>query len=222
MSEDDIYTLYQGKFKEIYADLIVVLGTKPDQIVFEIEATFTHIAVAKTQPSVADVNIEKAYRHIQRATLDSAKMLWIEFKRRLEKYLDDDELLTFCCNFSEAEFIKTYEKAEAIAQEARKAETVNVGVNPMASIEKYYDAALEYKQCLNSIDSKKEKKFSKYRIWYNWRERIISFLIGAAASAMVSYFFFYVPNPNQQKAEASKPISTEVTIKAPPKKPTPN
>lgn len=212
MSEQAVYTLFQGKFKEIYADLIVVLGTKPGQIVFEIEAAFTHIAVGKTNPAIANDNYEKALGHIRRATLDAAKMLWIEYKTRLDKYLSDDNLRAFCCNASEVEFIKSYEKAEALAQEARKDETVNVGINPEASIEKYYEAAREFKKCLGMIDSHKERKFRSFRFIYKIKEYAISFLLGAIASAVVSYIFFYVPNPTspnnfQPKKNAQLPSS---------------
>ena len=219
MSEQAVYTLFQGKFKEIYADLIVVLGSKPGQIVFEIEAAFTHIAVGKTQPAIAIDNYNKALGHVQRATLDAAKMLWIEYKTRLNKYLNDDGLRTFCCNASEVDFIKSYEKAESLAQEARKDETVNVGINPEASIEKYYEAALEFKKCLGMIDGQKEKKFQTFRFVHKIKEFSISFLLGATASALVSYLFFYVPNPTAgnnahptKEVTAAQPPTTPVAV----------
>lgn len=48
MTEKDLYQFHEETFKPIYADMVAVIGKKPEQIAFELEAALSHIAVAHT------------------------------------------------------------------------------------------------------------------------------------------------------------------------------
>ncbi|OEU59467.1 MAG: hypothetical protein BA870_08195 [Desulfuromonadales bacterium C00003094] len=214
MKEQDIYALYQGEFKEIYADLVAVLGNKPTQIVFELEAALSHIAVAKTNPALNDENLEKAFCHIQRAALDAAKMLWLEFRKRASKYVEDGNLRKFCSNVPESEFVKSFEKAERLAFNARKTEIENVGKNPMASIKEYYAAALEFKKALEMIDPDKIRAFSRFSIKRKVQEHIVGFAFGVASGIVATMICSSISIPSQSvdisKARHSIPTITTI------------
>ncbi len=49
-SEEEVCGLLLGTFQAVFADLIIVYGKKPAEILFELEAVLSHIAVARTHP----------------------------------------------------------------------------------------------------------------------------------------------------------------------------
>ncbi|MCG5526259.1 hypothetical protein LRB11_15185 [Ectothiorhodospira haloalkaliphila] len=65
LTERDVYFYLIETVQPIYADLVATLGEKPTQVVFQFEAAFVHLAVARTRPEVSQVNIEKAMGHLQ-------------------------------------------------------------------------------------------------------------------------------------------------------------
>jgi len=73
---EGVYDFLIDRFQPIYADLVVSLGKKPTQVVFQLEAAFVHLGTAHKYPEKSQDNINRAYTHLQRATLDAAKILW--------------------------------------------------------------------------------------------------------------------------------------------------
>lgn len=198
MAEMDIYNYHQDAFKGIYADLVAVLGNKPSQIAFELEAVLSHLAVAKTDPDHEEENLKKSLHHLQRASLDASKMLWLEFRNRLDVYMKDSDIRKFCINSPEAEFVKLYENAEKLALEARRTEIKNVGKNPEASVAQYYAAALEFKKALGLVDTDKIREFKKFCIFRFIKQQWVGFAFGVLASLVASYVWTnYLCNPNQ-------------------------
>jgi hypothetical protein len=189
MAERDIYNYHQDAFKGIYADLVAVLGNKPSQIAFELEAVLSHIAVAKTDPALEEDNLKKALHHLQRAALDASKMLWLEFRNRLDVYIKDSDVRKFCINSPEAEFVKIYEKAEKLALEARRTEIKNVGKNPEASVAQYYEAALEFKKALELVDTDKIREFKKFCILRFIKQQWVGFVVGVLASLLATHLW---------------------------------
>jgi hypothetical protein len=79
-TEREVYELLLGKFKDIFADLVILTGKKPAEILFELESVLSHIAVSKLYPEEEQKNINRAMQHLQRASLDAAKMLWVTYQ----------------------------------------------------------------------------------------------------------------------------------------------
>lgn len=186
MNEQELYKYHEEIFKPIYADMVSILGEKPEQIAFELEAALSHIAVAHTHSDSYDENINKAYGHLQRASLDSVKIMWLEYRERSEKIILDPDLRKFAVNASEKDLLDKFEEAENMARKARKKEITNTGRDPSQSIELYYEAASLFREVVGLIDPKKVTHFN--RIKYKWikKENIFSFLIGLVSSLLVS------------------------------------
>lgn len=195
MKEKEIYALHQGVFKDIFADLVAVLGNKPSQVAFELEAVLHHLAVANTDETVREENLSRALGHLQRAALDSAKMLWIEFKNRTKKYVEEPDLRRFCSNAPEADFVRTFERAEALATAARQNEVSNVGRNPESSITEYYEAANEFKKALEMIDPDKVRAFRQFSLCRFFRDQLWGFVLGIAAGVAATFIANLVIKP---------------------------
>ncbi|AGS39699.1 hypothetical protein [Cycloclasticus zancles] len=187
MKELELYKFHEETFKPIYADLIAILGSKPEQIAFELEAALSHIAVAKTNDELYEKNIEKAYGHLQRASLDAVKIMWLEYRQRSEKIILDPDMRAFASKASESELITKFQKAEQTARSARKKELNNTGNDPSASISEYYEAAQLFSEIITLIDPEKVAKLTRFKSKYKTKEVVISFLVGVVSSGVVSF-----------------------------------
>lgn len=193
MTEEELYKYHEETFKPIYADLIATLGTKPEQIVFELEAALSHIAVAKTDASVYQENINKAHGHLQRAALDAVKIMWLEYRKRAEKIILDPDLRKFAANSSEQDLLKKYEEAEDVSKRARTTEVTNTGKNPSEAIDLYYSAAQFFSEITVMIDPSKVKSLSRFKAKIKTKEIVISFFLGVASSTLVTYIASATP-----------------------------
>lgn len=214
VSEQQVFDYYNNTFIKIYADLVAVLGDKPPEVLFELEASFAHIVVAKTTPDekVKQGNLHKAHGHLVRASLDSAKLLWFHRRKKAESFIDDKQLRTFCTNASEDLVLKRYRDAEQAAKIARQTEVGNVGKSPDESVILWYEAVVKYEEFLDSFDPDKIKKFNQFSLYYQYKQQILSFFLGVIASTLVSWFWPTLPVSNSTKS------SDEITSSTPLKK----
>ena len=185
-TDKDVYAFLVDRFQPIYADLVASLAKKPTQIVFQLEAAFVHIATANKYPDRYQVNINKAYSHLQRATLDTAKILWHFHKRQLEGFVDDESLRKYCVNCSEPEFLKRYQQTESLARKARLLEIQSVGIDPEISVAAYYDAAIKLRAVLEFVDLDKARSFNRFRTLRRYTDYMIGFVLGVIASIVAA------------------------------------
>jgi hypothetical protein len=192
LSETDVHNYLLNDFNPIYADLVALLGEKPVDVVLQIEAAFVHLAVASSNGDIAVDNYNKALSHLQRAALDVVKLLWLHKKKELSYVIEDRDIRSFCVNTSESEFLEQYSRAEKLAQEARRVEISAVGVNPGASVEAYYEAAIAFDNALQLVDYGKVKKFKQYRWRYILRKHVVGFVYGVVAGVVATYIYQYL------------------------------
>lgn len=75
-----VFNFYRETFLPAYSDVVGTIVKKPKQIQTELENTLAHIAQYFNPNLNADTrenNAKKAYDHLQRATLDCYKILWV-------------------------------------------------------------------------------------------------------------------------------------------------
>ncbi len=187
MTEQELYEYHEKVFKPVYADLIAILGNKPEQIAFELEAALSHIAIAKTNNELYEKNIERAHGHLQRASLDAVKIMWLEYRERAEKIILDRDLRTFASNTSESELISKFQHAEDVARNARRQELNNTGNNSSVSVPSYYEAAKLFSEIVTLIDPEKAAKLEGFKSRYATKEVVAAFIVGVASSALVAW-----------------------------------
>lgn len=200
MTDTDVYRYLIDVVQPIYADLVAALGEKPTQVVFQFEAAFVHLAVAQLNADVQQENLKKALHHLQRAALDSAKILWLHKKRQVAKVIDDRDVRKFCINLSESRLMEAYRAAEEQAREARRIEVKGTGVDPNAAITAYYHAVLAFDEVLQAIDIDKIQQFQRYRLFYILRTQSLGFVIGILSSVtaagllgLTAWFYRTIP-----------------------------
>lgn len=186
MTERDVYRYLIEVVQPIYADLVATLGDKPTQVVFQFEAAFVHLAVAQLNPEVEQENLKKALHHLQRAALDSVKILWLHKKRAISRVIEDRDIRKFCVNLSEAHLMDAYRVAEEKAREARRLEIKGTGVDPDIAVTAYYEAVLAFDEVLQAIDIDKIARFQQYRLFYILRTQSVGFVIGVVSSLVAT------------------------------------
>jgi hypothetical protein len=143
---------YRETFVPAYSDVTSYLLAKPESILLGIENTFSHIAQfldSSKDESIGKDNLKKAYHHLERATLDCYKILWVRMQNDLQEILIDQEMRKFCVNTSESDFLKKYDEFIKRIRDARIYELNNVGADISTTVD-HYKRAIE---CGNSLCS---------------------------------------------------------------------
>ncbi len=86
MTEDDIFDLYRQRFIPVYADFVALTTIKPQQILIEQENILAHISQylnIELSEELREENLQKAYNHMVRVTLDMHKLVWAELRSKL-------------------------------------------------------------------------------------------------------------------------------------------
>lgn len=210
-TELEIYEHYENVFKFVYADLVAVTGDKPREVLFELEACFAHLAVAKTSSDENDdcfkKNIDRAYNHIIRASLDTVKLLWLALKQEAAKFFNDKDVVSFAGNVSKLELLTLYKNAEEAAKSARTHEVNNVGKFPEKSVDEWYFAVQELNKFIGAIDPNKVSDIRKYLLRNKAKEYFIGFILGIIASTVVSWC--WPTNPLKKQIDIQAQINVQ-------------
>lgn len=138
-------------------------------------------------------NLIKAKGHIERATLDCYKLLWLFVEGDLTSLMGDAEKRVLCVNMAESDLVSKYHEALAKILDSRHCELQNVGINLIDTIEKYR-AAIEvtkeitlkvYRRAIELFEKKKKRKK-----WLDIGIGIIIGIIGSTLSAPIIAFLF--------------------------------
>lgn len=156
---DDLLLFYKTEFLPAYSDLVGYIADKPQEILLSIENILSHLLqyhnTALTEEQKRE-NITKAYNHLQRATLDCYKLLWVSLNKRIVQIENDKNFYKFCTKLSEEELLHSIDVFKRSAQEARSIEAQNIGVDVKPSLEGYKEAVQNGMNIIESIDSSKE------------------------------------------------------------------
>lgn len=183
---------YRNDFLPVYADYVVLLKYKPEEVLSEIENILSHIIkvlLTEVDAPKKNENIEKARAHIDRAILDCLKGEWIEQSEFLSNINGDEHLRRHCTNLPDHEFVGKYVEYNELLKEARRIELNSVGVNHQETIKAYKRAIELSKELIKQVDPSKIDSFERLRRIIFIKLNIYSFFIGVLASLMASYLW---------------------------------
>ncbi|MBL1245137.1 MAG: hypothetical protein COA39_012320 [Sulfurimonas sp.] len=192
MTISEYSDFYHNFFKPAYADLVAIIADKPQQIIFEIENSFSHLMVYhSTDPEIStDVkndNLIKAHNHLVRATMDCYKILWTELSNFLDKILENSSSRAFSFNDSESEIMKIWKNFKEKAVLARKEEMKSVGVNYIETINLYKEAVDEGRVLLEKYDFDKSNKVKRFNFFNLLKNQGLGFMLGIISGIIATW-----------------------------------
>ena len=180
---------YYEQFIPAYADAVASLGDKPAQLLVEQENTLAHLLAYLKDDKDRD-NLKKAYGHLERATLDCYKIIWVTHKEKLAYYIRlDNSNLALAFNASESEVMQKIEAIDTLAKEARELEARNIGQNSSKALEKYIQVVALERELLQSADIKKASSYKKFKLSHLIKEHSIGFGVGIVTSIFASLLY---------------------------------
>ncbi len=190
MDADGVFEFYRTEFVPAYSDLVGYIGDKPQQILVELENTLAHVSQHFNQgldSQERDNNLEKAYDHLVRATLDCYKLLWVNIYEQLKLIDEDESTRKLGLNISEAEFHIKFQKLRRLAQEAREIEMAAVGLEPIASLNKYKEVVRDGYELIDMIDETKIREIRSLKRFISTKEFIVGIVVGILAGLISGY-----------------------------------
>jgi len=183
---------YYDSFIPAYADAVASLGDKPAQLLVEQENTLAHLLAFLKDENDTD-NLKKAYGHLERATLDCYKIIWVTNKEKLSYYIAlDNSNLALAFNASESEVMEKIRKIDSLAKEARELEARGIGQNSSKALEKYIEVVALERELLDSADIKKVSSYKQFKLIHLLKDHSIGFVTGivAGVATTILYDFF--------------------------------
>ena len=188
MDIEEVFEFYRTEFVPAYSDLVGYIGDKPLQMVIELENTFAHISQYfnnELNIQEKDKNLEKAYDHLVRVTLDCYKLLWVTMHGELETIEKDESTRKLGLNISETEFLTEFQKLRKLAQEARGLEMAFVGLAPIGSLDKYKEVVKGSYELIDTIDENKMQEIKSLKRFISTKEFMVGTIVGILAGLIV-------------------------------------
>ncbi len=195
MDIDELFGFYKGEFVPAYSDLVGYIGDKPQQVLIELENVLSHLSQLfnpEVTPQKKSENLQKAYDHLFRVTLDCYKLLWIKMHDQLKRIEDDDSVRKLGLNISEAEFTMKFQKVKKLAQEARGIEMESVGLSPTASIDKYKEVVKNSYELLDKRDDIKISEIKSLKRFISTKEFLVGIVIGVLGGLISGYLLSFI------------------------------
>jgi hypothetical protein len=191
MTEEQLFSFYQTKFKLVYADLVSVRGKKSLVVDAQIESAMSHLALGKTSGSAEALqqNLDSAYQHIARACLDAAKLLWLDRFQRVKEVRSDDLKWKWCATVGAGVLDRLYHDGERLIVEARRLDTQVAGHALDDLVDRYYLAISKYQQILDSLDWERLQSVERFRWVHILKQNSVGFALGVIASVLASYIY---------------------------------
>lgn len=147
MTEEDLYRCYADNTDRIYQYLRLTVVTWLFPLSNEIRAILGHISDYRISDTNDDKrNLEKAYGHFRRLTLDAFKVLCDEFDLSLSRQLKREYSYDYrkACQDYLKHFSEKYIKAKALYIDAQSKEKLGSDHGKHNVIALYHEAAKEY------------------------------------------------------------------------------
>jgi hypothetical protein len=189
MSIDELKAYYYDRFIPAYADAVASLGDKPVQLLIEQENSLAHI-MAHFNSEDKNSNLPKAKAHLERATLDCYKIVWIYYKEKLEYFIKlDNTNLALAFNKEESEVLDKIKNIDRLAKEARELESINIGKNSDLALQKYMEVVELEKSLLESVDIKKASSYNRFRFSHILKDQALGIVLGILTGLLSSYLW---------------------------------
>ena len=189
MQRKELLAYYYEKFIPAYADAVASLGDKPVQLLVEQENTLAHL-MAHLEDENDEDNLKKACGHLERATLDCYKIIWVVYKEKLAFFISlDNSNIALAFNNEESAILEKIKKIDLLAKEARQLESLNIGKNTTKALEKYIEVVTLEKGLLEWVDIKKASSYNQFKLSHLLKDHSLSIMIGIVTGIISTYLY---------------------------------
>ena len=181
----DVFNYYSNEFLPVYARAVAELQDKPVQITVEIENAFSHLSVASIHERDGNIqkqieHLKKSLGHIERATLDAYKFIWISLQKK-SKVFDRPGILEFATKTDLDTAVQLHEDFKKKAAEARIKELSNLEEEVSVRNKFYREALISAEALFECLDAKRLRKFKSFNFWYLIKSNAVAFSFGVVA-----------------------------------------
>ncbi len=192
MNFDELYFYYSNVFVPAYSDLTGYLLYKPTPVLHSIENALSHVMQCYN-PKISEIlrkeNTQKAHHHLERATLDCYKILFVKLDKKITSVVDNPELRKFCVNKTEREFISQYFDFKIRIRDIREKEIENIGININETISLYKEAVNVGFTLIDAIDDQKISDYKQLNQRNAWIKTIRDFVIGVVTGLIACIIY---------------------------------
>ncbi len=209
MGVADLFQYYNEVFIPVYAEVVARRQAKPRQVANEIENAFSHLATYHftSHDSEKESNLNKAIGHIQRATLDCQKILWLTLMGDAVYISKGDGLLEHATNVPLDKAISQFKLVQEIGIQARLIESQNTGISISKRLEFFQNAIEEHKKFDDMIDMTKARMFISRQRKSKVKEFAINNIAGVVFGVVagVAGNYAYAKLTASNESSSSKP-----------------
>lgn len=212
----NLFKYYNEIFIPIYAEVVARRQAKPRQVANEIENAFSHLATyhSTTNDSEKSSNLSKAVGHIQRATLDCQKILWMTLMKDAVYLSKGDGLLEHATNVPLDKAIAQFKLIQEMGIQARLIESQNTGISIEKRIEFFQKTIEEHKKFDDMVDIAKVRMFASRQKKSKTKEFVINnaagFFIGIVAGILGNYAYATLMEQKAQKPSQAIPMTPNI------------
>lgn len=126
-----------------------------------------------------------------RLTLDCYKLLWVVLEEDLKRVYNNPLSRILCTTVQSYEVDTRYYEIKRLAQEARRLESKNIGVDPLIAINSYKEVTKKSLELLDRFDNSKlsilNSALRMITLKRSIIELLISFIAGILSGAIITY-----------------------------------
>ena len=134
-------------------------------------------------------NLMKAKGHLERATLDSYKLLWAHLDETISMLIVDPDRRLVGVNLKDEELLTAYRSAKTESLTVRQKELLNIGIDVEDSIRRYSHLIELCDHIMDNVDDIALSMFDARRRRKKCMNYAITLIIGIIGSLIATFIF---------------------------------
>lgn len=127
---EEFLSFHKDHYLPAYSELVAFLADKPIQVLIEIENLSAHLFnYLNSNHANKEENLEKAYNHLVRVTIDCYKLLWMSLDKEMSRLLESPNWASYLL-VPEELFLQARLVYKRSAIAARSLEMRSIGADP--------------------------------------------------------------------------------------------
>ena len=178
---DEYVSFYQFTFLPAYRKYIGCLLEKDERILTSTDDAHSllmqYLHDADAESVIRRQYLSEAKKHLERATLDSYKLVCVYLAEKMEEFVSDADTRLFGINMPQVDVLNAYNAARKNVREARAMELHHSG-DFQSIVSLYIESVFQMEKIINHVDPVALDGFEKRIKSKSLRERCIDIVLG--------------------------------------------